>query len=136
MGTSGGALRIARIGGIDIKISWSWVLVLLLVTFQLAVGYFPVQMPGESDLSYWVLGLIASVLLFVSVLVHELSHSFTARALGHNVHDITLFIFGGVSNIEGEPKTARDEFLIAVVGPLTSIVLAGLFYALEQLVTP
>src|SRR2546427_11695521 len=102
MSTDRGTIRIARIGGIDIKISWSWVLVLLLVTFQLAVGYFPIQMPGESAVTYWVLGLISSVLLFASVLVHELSHSFTARARGHNVHDITLFIFGGVSNIEGE----------------------------------
>ncbi|MFL5733660.1 MAG: M50 family metallopeptidase [Chloroflexia bacterium] len=136
MGTRSGVFRIARIGGIDIKASWSWLLVLLLITFQLAAGWFPTQMPGDSALVYGVLGLIASLLLFASVLLHELSHSFTARALGHNVHDITLFIFGGVSNIEGEPKTARNEFLIAVVGPLTSIVLAGVFYALEQVVTP
>ena len=136
MGTTGGAFRIATIGGIDIKISWSWVLVLLLLTYSLAVGWFPVQMPGESAVTYWVLGLVSSVILFVSVLVHELSHSFTARARGHKVHDITLFIFGGVSNIEGEPKTASDEFLIAVVGPLTSFVLAALFYGLQQLMTP
>ena len=136
MSTARGTIRIARIGGIDIKVSWSWVLVLLLVTFSTATTWFPVLMPGDSAVTYWVLGLISSVFLFVSVLVHELSHSFVARARGHKVHDITLFILGGVSNIEGEPKQPSDEFLIAVVGPLTSFVLAALFYGLEQLVTP
>src|SRR5438874_1426327 len=136
MSTDRGTIRIARIGGIDIKVSWSWALVLLLVTYSTATTWFPVLMPRDSVVTYWVLGLISSVFLFVSVLVHELSHSFMARARGHKVHDITLFIFGGVSNIEGEPKQPSDEFLIAVVGPLTSFVLAALFYGLEQLVTP
>jgi Zn-dependent protease/CBS domain-containing protein len=136
MGTGRGVFKIATIRGIDVKVSWTWVLVLLLLTFDLAVGWFPVQMPGESTATYWVLGLISSVFLFASVLLHELSHSFVARARGHNVHDITLFILGGVSNIEGEPKTARDEFLIAVVGPLASFVLAAIFYGLEQLMSP
>src|SRR6476469_5748433 len=132
----GGAFTVARIGGIAIKVHWSWALILLLVTFQLAVGYFPLQMPGESNVLYWVLGLISSLLLFLSVLLHELSHSFTAKARGLNVRDITLFIFGGVSNIEQEPQSAGVEFLVAVVGPLTSLVLAAVFFGLEQLVSP
>ena len=102
---SGGVFKIMTIGGIDIKVHWSWAIILLLVTFQLAVGYFPLQMPGESEVLYWGLGLIAALLLFLSVLLHELSHSFTAKARGLKVRDITLFIFGGVSNIEQEPKT-------------------------------
>ena len=131
-----GVYKIATIGGIAIKVHWSWILVVFLFTFQLAVGYFPLEMPGENPVIYWLLGLIASLLLFVSVLLHELSHSFTARARGLKVRDITLFIFGGVSNIEQEAKKASDEFLIAFVGPLTSLILAGVFFGLEQVVTP
>jgi Zn-dependent protease/CBS domain-containing protein len=133
---NGGVFKILTIGGIDIKVHWSWAIILLLVTFQLAVGYFPIQMPGENEVLYWGLGLIAALLLFASVLLHELSHSFTAKARGLKVRDITLFIFGGVSNIEQEPETARDEFLVAVVGPLTSLILAAVFFGLEQLVSP
>lgn len=136
MGTDRGAFKLATVGGIDIKAHWSWLLVVLLVTYQLAAGYFPIQMPGESAVTYWVLGLLAALLLFLSVLLHELSHSFTARSRGYGVRDITLFIFGGVSNIEEEPKEAGDEFLIAVVGPLTSLVLAAVFFGLAQAVSP
>jgi Zn-dependent protease/predicted transcriptional regulator len=133
---SGGVFKIMTIGGIAIKVHWSWVIILALVTFQLAVGYFPLQMPGENTVVYWVLGLIAALLLFVSVLLHELSHSFMALARGLKVRDIVLFIFGGVSNIEQEPESARDEFLVTVVGPLSSLVLAAVFFGLEQLVSP
>jgi Zn-dependent protease/predicted transcriptional regulator len=133
---SGGVFKIMTIGGIAIKVHWSWVIILALVTFQLAVGYFPLQMPGENTVVYWGLGLIAALLLFVSVLLHELSHSFMALARGLKVRDIVLFIFGGVSNIEQEPESARDEFLVTVVGPLSSLVLAAIFFGLEQLVSP
>ncbi len=131
-----GAIRIASIGGIAIKLHWSWLIIVLLLTYTLAVGQFPALVPGESGVFYWVVGAIASVLFFLSVLLHELSHSFTARALGYKVNEIVLFIFGGVSNIEQEPKKARDEFLIAVVGPFTSFLLGGIFYLLLQFVSP
>ncbi len=131
-----GVFRIVRVGGIDIKAHWSWLLVFLLVTFYLAVGQFPRDMPGESGVTYWILGFVAAILFFISVLLHELSHSFVARARGLKVRDIVLFIFGGVSNIEGEAKKAGDEFLIAFVGPLTSLILAAIFFGLEQVVSP
>src|SRR4051794_16448088 len=131
-----GVFKILTVGGIEIKVHWSWAIILLLVTFDLAVGYLPVQMPGEGAVTYWGLGLIAAVLLFVSVLLHELSHSFVAQARGLKVRDIVLFIFGGVSNIEQEPERARDEFLIAVVGPLTSLILAAICFGLTLAVTP
>src|ERR1044072_5152245 len=131
-----GVWTIARVAGLDVKVHWSWILITLLLTFTLAVGYFPHSMPGASTLTYWVLGWIASLMLFVSVLLHELSHSFTAIARGYRVRDIVLFIFGGVSNIEEEPKKPGDEFLIAVVGPLASFVLAAVFWVALQLITP
>lgn len=131
-----GVYKIATVGGIQIKVHWSWLLFLLIVTFDAAVGFFPARVPNESEATYWVLGFIAALLLFVSVLLHELSHSFMALARHIKVRDITLFIFGGASNIEGEPEKPSDEFLISVVGPLTSLVLAGLFLLLERLVSP
>lgn len=131
-----GLFKIATIGGIDIKVHWSWVFVLLVVTFDVAVGWYPQQLPQESTATYWLLGLVASILLFASVLLHELSHSFVALARHIKVRDITLYIFGGASNIEEEPKTAGDEFLIAVVGPLTSLALALIFFILASIISP
>ncbi len=131
-----GSLRIARIGGIDIKIHWSWALLLLMISFELAVGYFPAHVPGIGGAIYWALGVLTALLLFASVLLHELSHSFVARGRGLPVRDITLFIFGGASTIEGEPKRPRDEFIIAVVGPLTSFALAAIFFVLGQVIAP
>ena len=98
-----GSLRIGKIFGIDIYIHISWVIIIVLLTWSLAVGLFPVLYHGASAITYWILGFIAAVLLFVSVLLHELAHSVVARARGLSVKNITLFIFGGVSNIEKEP---------------------------------
>ncbi len=128
-----GSLRIGKIFGIDIYIHISWVIILVLLTWSLAVGWFPVLYHGFSAVTYWVLGFIAAVLLFVSVLLHELAHSLVARARGLPVKNITLYIFGGVSNIEKEPGSPGIEFQIAVVGPLTSLligVLAFVFFFL------
>lgn len=131
-----GVYKIATIGGIQIKVHWSWFLFLLIITFDVAVGFFPVRLPQESEATYWALGFVAALLLFVSVLLHELSHSFMALARKIKVRDITLYIFGGASTIEGEPEKPGDEFLISIVGPLTSLVLAAIFFLLEQLVSP
>ncbi|MDH4207996.1 MAG: site-2 protease family protein, partial [Anaerolineae bacterium] len=121
------AIRIARIGGISINIHVSWILIFILVTWSLAAGYFPQNYPDWSRTLYWAVGLVTSILFFVSVLLHELAHSFVARARGLPVHDITLFIFGGVSQLEDEPQTAGTEFVMALVGPLTSLALGVLF---------
>jgi Zn-dependent protease/predicted transcriptional regulator len=121
------SIRIARIGGISINIHVSWILIFILVTWTLAVGYFPQYYPHWSPVLSWGIGVITSILFFVSVLVHELAHSFVARARGLPVHDITLFIFGGVSQLEDEPETAVTEFIMALVGPLTSIILGVCF---------
>jgi Zn-dependent protease/CBS domain-containing protein len=131
-----GSLRIGKIFGIDIYIHISWVIILVLLTWSLAVGWFPVLYHGFSAITYWILGFIAAILLFVSVLLHELAHSVVARARGLPVKNITLFIFGGVSNIEKEPGSPGIEFQMAVVGPLTSLLIGALalvlFYLLGQ----
>ncbi len=121
-----GSFRVGRITGIDIYINYSWFIIIIFLTFSLAVGWFPATIPGYSTVAYVILGLFASLLLFVSVLLHELAHSLVARARGLPVKSILLFIFGGVSNIEQEPKSAGVEFQMAFVGPLVSLAIGGL----------
>ncbi len=121
-----GSLRIGKIAGIDIYIHVSWIIILVLLTVSLAIGWFPQLYPGQSTATYWIVSLIAALLLFVSVLLHELAHSLVARRRGLPVKNITLFIFGGVSNIEQEPKDPGIEFQVAVVGPLTSLLMLQL----------
>ena len=125
-----GSLRLGKIFGIEISIHFSWIIILVLMTWSLAVGWFPVIYHGWSTITYWLLGLIATILLFGSVLAHELAHSVVARARGLPVKNITLFVFGGVSNIEKEPGSPGVEFQMAVVGPLTSLLIGGLAYLL------
>lgn len=125
-----GSLRIGKIAGISIEINASWLIILALLTASLAVGWYPAQYAGFAPITYWILGGVSAILLFASVLAHELAHSFVARARGLPVKSITLFVFGGVSNIEQEPRDAKSEFQIAVVGPLTSLVIGGIAWAL------
>lgn len=129
-----GALRIIKIAGIDIYIHVSWLIILVFLTFSLATGWFPTSYPGYSSSTYFLLGFISALLLFVSVLLHELAHSFVARARGLPVHNIVLFIFGGVSNIEQEPQTPGTEFFMAFVGPLVSLLIGALSFGLLTLV--
>jgi Zn-dependent protease/predicted transcriptional regulator len=120
-----GALRILTIGGIPIRIHGSWLLVYALITWSLAVGYFPRVLPDLSPAAYWANGLVAALLLFVSVLLHELSHAGVARSQGLAVQGITLHVFGGVAELRDEAPSPRAEFLIAIVGPLTSFAIGG-----------
>jgi Zn-dependent protease/predicted transcriptional regulator len=129
-----GSFRIGSIAGIDIYIHISWLIILVFLTVSLATGWFPAITPGYSISTYIILGFIAAILLFVSVLLHELAHSFVARARGLPVKNIVLFIFGGVSNIEQEPHSANTEFLMAFVGPLVSLIIGALCYGLLLLV--
>ena len=116
------SLKIGRIFGINIRIDWSWLFIFALVTWNLAFVFG--QIHGDwSTVLRWTTALVAALLFFASVLAHELAHSLVARARGMRVRNITLFLFGGVSNIQREPPSAVTEFLMAIVGPLTSIVL-------------
>lgn len=123
------SFRIFRIAGIDIFINWSWLLALAFITWSLG-DFYHSQFHWAAGTSYTA-GAISAILLFVTVLLHELAHSITARSLGLPVNSITLFLLGGVSNLTREPDSPRTELLVAIAGPITSLVLAGIFYVLH-----
>jgi Zn-dependent protease len=124
----GASLRLGRVFGIPIEINISWVLVFLLLTYLLA-GQFDDARLRWPAAQRWSAAMIIVVLFFLSVLAHELSHSVMAQRQGIPVRGITLFIFGGVSRLDREPQRPLTEFMVAVVGPLLSIVLALVFGA-------
>lgn len=126
------SLKLGRIFNIPIGVHVSWFLIFALVTWSLSIGYFPQEYPNLPGAAYWLLAAFTSILFFTSVLVHELSHSVVAIREGIPVKSINLFIFGGVAQISREPKTAGAEFRITIAGPLSSLVLAVLFFALYQ----
>ncbi len=118
--------QIGRILGIPIKIHVSWFVVFAFVTWSLATGYMPDMLPGLSSPRYWLMAAVATLLLFGSVLLHELGHSLVARRYRIPITQITLFIFGGVAQMHREPPGPRAEFLIAIAGPVVSFMLGGL----------
>jgi len=130
----GGSIRLGRVLGLEIRLDYSWFLVLFLMSWTLSSSVFP-AVYGFDPKTSWVLGTISALLLFASVLVHELSHAIVARWHGIEVSCITLFLFGGVAQLKDEPNSPRAEFLITGVGPVTSLVLGGVSLAVS-LVTP
>jgi Zn-dependent protease len=127
-------IPLGRILGIPIGLDYSWFVVFGLLTWMLAGSYYPAEFKDWSPLLYWLMGAVTAILLFVSVLLHELGHSVVALRYKIPVRSITLFLFGGVAQIGSEPPSAIAEFLIAIAGPLVSLVLAGVFYAVQPLV--
>jgi len=128
--TSSG-IKIGRIFGIPIYLHSSWLIIFALITFSLA-KQFAYQHKQWSDAQHWAVGLLTSLLFFGSVLFHELSHSVVALRYRIPVVSITLFIFGGVARIGKEPASAKQEFNIAVAGPLASFFLSGVFWLLTR----
>ena len=123
---------IGRIFGIRITIDWSWIFIFVLVIWNLGTAVGDLH-PSWSLATIWGVAVVAALLFFASVLAHELAHSLVARAQGLPVRSITLFLFGGVSNIQREPPSPGAEFLMTIVGPLTSIVLGVIFFVLGGL---
>ena len=134
----GGRARIPlfRVGGVQVRLDYTWFFVFALVLVSLAAGYFPHEHPGLATASYWTAGAVATLLLFASILLHELSHAWAARAAGIEVPAITLFLFGGVSEMAGEPSRPSTELRVAAVGQAMSLALAGVFYAVHGVVAP
>lgn len=124
----GKSITLFRPFGFAVRVDTSWIFIAGLVTWTLATSYFPNQHPELSSGAHWLMGVLGAVGLFLSVVFHELSHSLVARRFGIEMRGITLFIFGGVAEMGREPPGPRAEFLVAGVGPLSSLVLSGLAY--------
>lgn len=133
-------IPLVRIAGIRITLDPSWFVIFLLVAYSLAVGYLPEQIPTAGTALRWTLASALALALFASVVAHELSHAFVARARRLDVDEIMLFLFGGVAKLKGEPRDALSELLIAGAGPLLSIglglALLGLADAVAGAVPP
>ena len=128
-------IELGRLFGIPILLDTSWFIMLALVAWTLATGYFPAHMPGMGVAAYWFMGLVAAVLLFLCVLLHELGHSLVAKGYGIPVNRVTLFVFGGVAQIASDPKRPLVELAVALAGPLVSAVIAaGCFWASSHVV--
>lgn len=128
-----GSYVVGRVRGIDIEINFSWFIILGLMTFMLATSYFPQNYPDWGPVLLWSMGVAVSLLLFGSVLLHEMCHSLVSISLGMAVNKITLFIFGGVAQIEGEPDQPMKELKIALAGPAMSVVLGLVFLLLARI---
>jgi Zn-dependent protease/CBS domain-containing protein len=134
--SSPGSIQIVRVLGIPVFVHFSWFIVFGLIAWTLATGYFPERYPNLPVSSYWAKGLLASLLFFVSILLHELGHSVVALRSGIAIRSITLFIFGGVARLERDPPDGRTEFRMAAAGPAVSVALAGLFLGASSLARP
>lgn len=125
-----GTVRIGRLVGVDVRVHFSWVFIFAFVAFSLSNSYLPTGYPGWSSAQYWAIGFAGSALLFLCVLIHEFSHSIEAIRRGRKVSSVTLFLLGGVSEIEEESRSAGEEFWVSFVGPVTSLLLALVFWVL------
>ncbi|MFP4398018.1 MAG: M50 family metallopeptidase [Desulfonatronovibrio sp.] len=129
----GKSINLVKIFGFQVKVDISWIIIAVLVTWSLAVGFFPHYLEDLRPIDYWILAVFGALGLFFSVVFHEFWHSFVARKLGVSISGITLFVFGGVAEMDDDPRTPKSEFWIAVAGPLSSLFLALVFYLLFNL---
>ena len=129
------SIQLGRFFGIPVGVDYSWFLVFVLFTWTFATGYYPAEFKNWSVVEYWTVGAVTAVMLFVSVLLHELGHSWVALRYKIPVRNITLYIFGGISQISTEPASALSEFWITIAGPIVSFVLAGIFALLTFIVS-
>ncbi len=125
-------ISVCKIAGVQVDIDLSWLVIFALILWSLSEGYFPALYPGHRLIAYWVVGLAATLMFFGSVLIHELCHAAVGNLKGEKIDRITLFIFGGMAHMGGEPQSASDEIVIAGVGPLASLALALLFWLLYK----
>lgn len=131
LGVFGRRISLGTILGFDIGIDASWIFIAGLVTWSLAKGWFPARHEGLGNATYWAMGAAGAIGLFVSVVLHELSHSLVGRRYGIEMRGITLFLFGGVAQMGNEPSTPKAELVMAAAGPIASVVIGGGFFLLS-----
>ncbi len=129
----GKGITLFRLFGFKVQIDASWLIIVVLVTWSLTTGVFPAQYEGLSALSYALMGVAAAMGLFASIVFHELSHSLVARRFGLEMRGITLFVFGGVAEMDDEPPSAVAELAMAVAGPVSSVIAGGALYGLSAI---
>jgi Zn-dependent protease/predicted transcriptional regulator len=129
----GKSIKLFKLFGFQVNIDLSWLILAVLVTWSLAMGYFPYRYAYLSQTTYWIMGALGAVGLFLSIVLHELGHSLVSRKQGMPMKGITLFIFGGVAEMTDEPATASSEFFMAIVGPIISLGLGAAFYIIYLL---
>jgi len=125
-------IKLFTLLGFEVGIDPSWVILAVLIAWSLSTGFFPFQYKNLSTQTYWIMGIIGTLGLFLSIIVHEFSHSLIARRFGLEMKGITLFIFGGVAEMKEEPPSAKSEFAMAIVGPISSIILAFIFFGINM----
>lgn len=124
----GRSIKLFNLFGFEVRIDLSWIVIAVLITWSLAAGLFPYLYHDFSTETYWLMGVIGALGLFLSIIFHEFCHSIVARRFGMQMKSITLFIFGGVAEMGDEPPSAKAEFFMAIAGPLSSIFIGAIFY--------
>jgi Zn-dependent protease/predicted transcriptional regulator len=127
----GNRIKLFKLLGFEVRVDWSWIIIAILIAWSLSKGLFPSYYKNLSPQTYWWMGIIGAAGLFLSIIAHEFSHSLVARKYGLPMKGITLFIFGGVAEMEDEPPSAKVEFMMAIAGPLSSILIALIFYGIH-----
>jgi len=129
----GKRITLFKLLGFEVRLDLSWLIIAVLVTWSLARAVFPAYFENLSILTYWWMGIVGALGLFLSVIVHEFAHSLVARRFGLHMKGITLFIFGGVAEMADEPPSAKAEFFMAIAGPATSVLLGLLLLGITAL---
>jgi Zn-dependent protease/CBS domain-containing protein len=126
----GKRIKLFKILGFEVGIDWSWIILAILIAWSLSVGFFPLSYKNLSTQTYWLMGIVGALGLFFSIIFHEMCHSLVARKYGMPMKGITLFIFGGVAEMGEEPKNPKAEFMMAIIGPISSIAIGLVFYGI------
>lgn len=126
----GKRIKLFKLFGFEVGIDLSWVIIAVLIAWSLSSGLFPMYFKGLTSQTYWAMGIAGAIGLFLSIIVHEFAHSLVARRYGMEMKGITLFIFGGVAEMTEEPASSKAEFMMAIVGPLSSFAIGIIFYGL------
>jgi Zn-dependent protease/CBS domain-containing protein len=129
----GKSIKLFKLFGFEVKIDLSWTIIVVLIVWSLSLGVFPNMYEGLSTRTYWIMGVAGAIGLFLSIILHEFSHSLVAKKQGLPMKGITLFIFGGVAEMGEEPPSPKAEFLMSVAGPISSVLIAGVFYGVFHL---